>query len=477
MTSKTSAQIHDMLGHPVVDADAHWVEPFPIYADYLATVGGAKLVDAYTAEATRATTAWYKASTEERRERNIMRTAFRLVPAGTLDFATASLPGLLNERLGELGIDFAVTYPTQGLRLLAFDDPEIRVAGCRALNRMSAELFADYAAHLTPVAVIPTANPQEAIDELNYAVGELGMKSIVIYGHTVRSPKGPGAGPFVDFYGIDSYFDYDPFWNRCVELGVPVTAHGAALGWMNRRSPSNFAMNHVGLFQESNHAFCKAITFGGVAKRFPELHFAFLEGGTAWAASLYADIVEHWKMRNADAVDALLRPSNIDFVQLGELWKKYAAPKAKDKFEEILQTPYPFYPFVNAAELSARDDGWDDFAEIPGLADVTTWFTERYFFGCEAEDPTVPFGFNGGIGARLQPVMGSDIGHFDVTNMAEVIAEAYELVEDGLLNEEDFKDFTYTNAVKLHTAQNPSFFEGTVVQDQVGAELSGTGSH
>ena len=51
--------------------------------------------------------------------------------------------------------------------------------------------------------------------------------------------------------------------------------------------------------------------------------------------------------------------------------------------------------------------------------------------------------------------------------MREVLEEAYELVEDGLINEDDFRDFTFTNPVMLHARGNPNFFKGTVVEDSV----------
>ena len=62
-------------------------------------------------------------------------------------------------------------------------------------------------------------------------------------------------------------------------------------------------------------------------------------------------------------------------------------------------------------------------------------------------------------------VFGSDIGHFDVPDMREVLPEAYEMVEEEMITEDEFKDFVFTNAVKLWTAVNPDFFKGTVVED------------
>src|SRR5262249_20178838 len=72
--------------------------------------------------------------------------------------------------------------------------------------------------------------------------------------------------------------------------------------------------------------------------------------------------------------------------------------------------------------------------------------------------------------ARLNAVLGSDIGHFDVPDMMDVIPEAYELVDDGVITPEDFRDFTFTNAVRLWGTQNPKFFEGTA-----GARAAGAG--
>ena len=65
---------------------------------------------------------------------------------------------------------------------------------------------------------------------------------------------------------------------------------------------------------------------------------------------------------------------------------------------------------------------------------------------------------------RFNAVFGSDIGHFDVPDMRDVVDEAYELREEGLMSDEDFRDFTFGNAVRLHGGMNPKFFEGTAVE-------------
>src|SRR5207245_11110003 len=65
-------------------------------------------------------------------------------------------------------------------------------------------------------------------------------------------------------------------------------------------------------------------------------------------------------------------------------------------------------------------------------------------------------------------------GHFDVPDMLEVLPEAYELVEDGHITAEDFRDFTFANAVRMWGAGNPGFFNGTVVEKAATAVLAET---
>ena len=65
----------------------------------------------------------------------------------------------------------------------------------------------------------------------------------------------------------------------------------------------------------------------------------------------------------------------------------------------------------------------------------------------------------------MQPLFSSDIGHWDVSDITAIVAEAYELVEEGLLSAENFREFTFENAVRLHGTMNPDFFKGTAVED------------
>ncbi|HYL52815.1 MAG TPA: amidohydrolase, partial [Acidimicrobiia bacterium] len=63
--------------------------------------------------------------------------------------------------------------------------------------------------------------------------------------------------------------------------------------------------------------------------------------------------------------------------------------------------------------------------------------------------------------ARFRPVFGSDISHWDVPDMTTPVAEAFELVEQGLIGEREFEELMFVNPVRLHAEMNPLFFAGT----------------
>src|SRR5205814_10689003 len=119
----------------------------------------------------------------------------------------------------------------------------------------------------------------------------------------------------------------------------------------------------------------------------------------------------------------------------------------------------------------------DDYSrcQITRKEDFRDLFVSRFYFGCEADDPINAWAFNrkaNPLGARLNALFSSDIGHFDVPDMAEVVPEAYELVEHGLITDDDFRDFMFTNAVRFWGEVNPDFFRGTVVETAASAALA-----
>ena len=221
------------------------------------------------------------------------------------------MPRLLYERLDEIGSDFAIIYPTAGLRLPRIVDDETRRAVIRAYNIVSAGYFKDLSDRMTPAAIIPMHTPDEAIAELEFVTKQLGSK-VGMFGSAMprRVPSVAANDPDTarlavgyEVFGIDSLYDYDPVWAKCREVGIAPTFHSTGSNQALRNSPTNFTYNHIGHFADAGHAAAKGIFLGGVTRRFPELRFAFLEGGVGWASQLFGDLIEHWERRNAKALE------------------------------------------------------------------------------------------------------------------------------------------------------------------------------
>ena len=473
LPSDAVTRIKAGLDHPVIDSDGHAIEYLPLVRDILEAQAGDDAVAAMDV-VTSSGSAVRGLSPEQMRGAGLVRTSWWGLPTrNTLDRGTALLPALLAERLPELGIDHAVLYPTYGLVAAALDDAAIRGPLARAFNTFYAEAFRDHTDALTPVGIIPMHTPDEAIAELDHATGELGLKAFMFGGPIAR--PAPGVDPpsraarWLDSLGLDSQYDYDPVWQRCVDLGVSPTFHTAAMGWTIRASVSNYVFNHIGMFAIAGEVLALSLFLGGVPQRFPTLRFAFQEGGVAWAAALYANLLGHWEKRNREAVEHY-NPAHLDRVELADLFEQHGSPRYRERLDRLDDG-------LRMLSLPDEDPATlDEFARcgITHADDIRDVFTTAFHFGCEADDPMTALAFdtsrNPG-GARLKALFASDIGHWDVPDIREVLTEAWELVEDGHASAADFRALTFEHAVSLWAGTNPSFFAGTTVEAAVRDEL------
>jgi predicted TIM-barrel fold metal-dependent hydrolase len=458
------AAIRARLEHPVIDGDGHLIEYTPLVRDFLVEEAGADAGNGFDKFIYGGRLA-RSVPFEQRRGLGLSRTAWWGLPTrNTLDRATAMLPELMYRRLDELGIDFALLYPTYGLIVTAMPEAELRRQVARAFNRYYAEVYAPYRDRLEPVAMIPMFTPDEALAELEHAIGELGLKSATFAGVIPRPYPGAEAvrgARWIDTLAHDSEYDYTPVWRRCAELGISPTFHAGGQGWGTRMSRSNYVYNHIGNFAAAGEAAARSLFFGGVPRRFPGLRFAFLEGGVAWGANLYSDILGHFEKRNLQTI-ANYDPANLDRAALERLMREFAPKQVAERADRL------DYALAMLSDPDEDRGGIDEFAAsgIRGARDVEDVFARQFFFGCEADDPMNAIAFDPELhpgGLRLRAVFASDIGHWDVPDCREVLPEAWELVEHGHLDEADFRAFVFQNAVDLLTGTNPDFFRGTVV--------------
>ncbi|PPR67305.1 MAG: hypothetical protein CFH00_00961, partial [Alphaproteobacteria bacterium MarineAlpha1_Bin1] len=424
--SLTGADIRARLDHPVVDADGHMIECTFAVLDFVRQVGGMEIANRY----------------EDQLKSDPTGPGRRAVwvgnsGPGSIDRATAMLPKLYRARLDEAGIDYGVVYGTLALSVLRVDDDELRPVVFRAMNMLYADMFKEVSDRLTPAALIPMSDPDEAVSELEFAVNELGLKAIVVNTMLQRpAPEVLAEAPHLAHLsldltspGIDVGRVYDPVWAKCVELGVVPSCHNAFRGrGSTHGSPSNYCFNSLNSFGHGSEFFCRSLIFGGVPHRFPDLKFCFLEGGAGWAAQLYNSLFEYWEKRKLDSLSRNLDPAKLDIDLLVEMAKIYGDERLTP--ERIRAEPHQ----PGTTQLFVPPEELDDFAGtgINGGRDILRIFDNNFYFGSEADDRMTAVAFDTKLnhyGAKMNAVLGSDIGHWDVPDMTKVMVEAYELVD------------------------------------------------
>jgi predicted TIM-barrel fold metal-dependent hydrolase len=475
--ARTSAEIRRDVGHPIIDVDGHVLEVLDATHPYLREALGADLFARWRERGPLASVSQRPRTPEERRRTRTPQGSWWGGPpaSNARDRATATLPALLHERMDELGIDFTVLYATNTLLTCAEDDEELRRGLCRGFNDYYADVYGPFADRMAVAGIIPMHTPEEAVAELRHC-RELGLKVVCLPEGVLRpldEPVTAGASPWLypgqthwfDSFGLDSVFDYDPVWAACRELGFVAAFHGGLTVRPGLHfSITSYVANHVGQFAAEMYPLCKSILFGGVTARFPDVPFAFLECGVSWAMQMLCDTVEHWEKRN---VDALVRmdPATLDRDELGGYFAKYGGRIAElidvDPYEYVQRLP------IHGSTPEERDE----FVHmlVANRADVIERFAGSFYFGCEADDRGITTAFspaNPG-GARLGAMFSSDVGHWDVPDMAGVVAESFELVEHGFLTPEQWRQVVFDNPVEMYRRANPDFFVGTPVEHAV----------
>ena len=466
-------RVRASLHHPVIDADGHILESLPLLMEYVERLYGTAAVDAFHTE-----NEAHPVRSMGSRERGEPRSIWWGVPNNALDQATCTAPGLFADRMAELGLDFAVLYPSFGLRLLTTRDDTVRRRMVRAQNTMLADLYRDYSDRVAPVASVPMHTPEEAVEELHYVVEELGFKAVTMPPVVARPlPALPDAFPaarLVDRYGIDSEHDYAPVWQACVDLRVAVTFHGGQ-GFVympdGQESYTNFAANHILAHATMQSQVLKSMLFAGIPRRFPTLRFAFLEGGVGWACDLLHHFEEHWEKRGARGLEHL-DPRLMDQDLYDRLLEQYGMPVPQRTADGLVWRTGTFQ-MTNARPEVPENATWvrDEFAQAlleteDQLLDI---FEQQLFFGCESDDVSVYRATDvkgNALHARLRPLFSSDAGHFDLPDMRTAVPTSHQLVARGLLDDQEYAEFVFENAVRLYGGMNPEFFAGTAVEHE-----------
>ncbi len=170
-----------------------------------------------------------------------------------------------------------------------------------AYYRWFSEHFALEAYRFIGVAAITIADIDTALAELREA-HDLGFRSLILPGSHYWFP---GALPFHDR-------SYDPLWAQVQEMGMPILFH-PGFGRENpilEADPDAQVFKYGSLTTLELRAALKHFLLGGIAERFPDLNFGWVESGSLWVPPLL-DEYDALVKRRPGAQSQELLPSEL----------------------------------------------------------------------------------------------------------------------------------------------------------------------
>jgi predicted TIM-barrel fold metal-dependent hydrolase len=172
-----------------------------------------------------------------------------IFPQGVVPFADyPSQPGML---------------PTIGYEAA----PEVQAAGCRAYNRWLAEFCNANPGRHAGVAVMPIRDVDAAVWEIEWA-HEAGLRGVSL------PPVSDRSYPYFNDPG------YEPIWETCERLNLPLDTHGASTRFYGHGADSlSVSLAEVDFFGRRALWF---LIFSGVFERHPNLRMVFTEQRAGW---------------------------------------------------------------------------------------------------------------------------------------------------------------------------------------------------
>src|SRR5580658_6444013 len=199
-------------------------------------------------------------------------------------------PAARLEMMDELRVDRTIMYPTLAslLEERMKDDPELTHAAIHALNEWMYETWSfNYQDRIfaTPVITLPIVD--RALEELEWCL-ERGARTVLVRPAPVPGYRGSRS------FGLEEFV---PFWQACVEAGIPVSMHASDSGYSefaNVWEPGDeflpfkptafrsFAMGHRPILDAMGALVCH-----GALSRNPELRILSIENGADWVPDLF----------------------------------------------------------------------------------------------------------------------------------------------------------------------------------------------
>jgi hypothetical protein len=191
--------------------------------------------------------------------------AFATTPEGR--FQNPGAQGWI-EFMDEIGIDYAVLFPTAGQRIGRIVDRDYAFGAARAYNDWLAETYTRRDSRFKGIAIVPMHDAEAALEELNRAYSELGACGVLF----------PATGVHLNL-GAKPYW---PVYAEAARLGCPVVVHGGG-HWDLGMETMNVSTGANAIGHPMSLAIALAeMLFNNLFERNPTLRVAYLEGGPLW---------------------------------------------------------------------------------------------------------------------------------------------------------------------------------------------------
>jgi predicted TIM-barrel fold metal-dependent hydrolase len=240
-------------------------------------------------------------------------------------------PGPRLEVMDELGIDYALMFPTLAslVEERMKDDPEMTHDVIHALNEWMHETWSfNYKDRIfaTPVITLPIID--RALEELQWCL-ERGARTVLVRPAPVPGYRGSRS------FGLE---EFDPFWQACIKAEIPVSMHASDSGYaelLNVWEPGDeflpfkpTAFRSLATGHRPIEDAMGALVCHGALSRNPELRILSIENGADWVPNLFKGLKGVYKkMPNAFSEDPI------------EAFKRcvYITPFWEDRFSEIVK--------------------------------------------------------------------------------------------------------------------------------------------
>jgi len=272
--------------HLVVDCDWHYADTFTQVAPYMPEPWKTKFQKSSWGPTgvKQNLSAFFPASTGNRMNYGKIEREFSEYPDGGDDKED------IIEGMEHLGIDatLQISHLVLAMGGVTADDRRVE-SFIKGYVEYLIEEVVDPDAGIYALAPMPYHDIDASLDVLDRIEDEEAFKGVVMVTAGASPPLGNRK--------------YDPIYERCEDLGLPVVYHtgGSGLDEYVRAGYEEMIETHTLGFLEANMSQIVSVACQGVAEKFPDLDIVFMESGVTYIPGLVSRLDEEYMKRSEEA--------------------------------------------------------------------------------------------------------------------------------------------------------------------------------